>query len=186
MGRGAGLCARSMEKPGLPAAINWLQLSFMNVAPCQNQTQETWVQLCAVRFLMTRASVQELADTHSTKLKSSQEIGTNPLILGEQRMSGHGGALYQSRASLHNQQDPADTDPKDLGKRNQSPRASCLCCQAHQGHLFLPKSTWTQQSQPQSYGAWPRGRMFCPPSLYIYGFQATAKNISFSLHQREI
>lgn len=77
-------------------------------------------------------------------------MGTQPSNSEEQGMSEHRGALRQFRASPHNQQDPAVTDPKNLGKRNQCPRTTWPCCQAHQGHLLLPQSAWTQQSEPQS------------------------------------
>ena len=182
---GAGSSAKQCLGIPEPALCqSWLQHSFMNLASCQGQNQEgsSYVQLA---LWCPGNACQRDGWYHSTGYKVPQEMGTQPLWLRNQGWMNMEGPCANPGLHPATSRTLQSQTPKTWARETKVQGQSVPASRPTRGtSSFLSLPGHSSQSRQARQPGWED--VFCPPSLYIYGFQATAKNISFSLHQREI
>lgn len=100
-GRGAGSSAKEclgIPWPTLCQKLASAQLHESSLTP-RSELRRTGPAKCNWPCGILGASVKALADAHTTRLESPQELGTQPSPSEEQRMSEHRGTLHQPSAS---------------------------------------------------------------------------------------
>lgn len=100
-GRGAGSSAREclgIPEPALCQKLASTQLHESSLTP-KSELRRMGPAMCNWPCGTLGASVKELADAHTTRLESPQELDTQSSTSEEQGMSEHRGVLHQPSAS---------------------------------------------------------------------------------------